>query len=165
MFKSLTLVILVISVMLSLAFTKATPLESARGLFPKLDQGKNYVDSLINISSKHTSNPVMLAYHGAAQTARASYLYNPYSQYTTAKKGLETMNKSVSKASSNLEVRFVRYSVELNIPAIMPFTDHTKEDKKFILTNLDKNHDFYPAIKTFMLKFGNLTDTEKKKFN
>jgi hypothetical protein len=148
-----------------LAFTSTIPIEEARSFFPKLDQGEKYVDSLIKLASKHQSSAEMLAYLGAAQTAKASYLFNPYSKYTSAKKGLTIMNNSVSKATTNLEVRFIRYSVELNIPSVMPFTDHTVSDKKFIIDNLDKKHSFYPAIKVFMLKYGKLTESEKRKFS
>jgi len=147
------------------AFTDTTgPLSTARSLFSKLDQGNVYVDSLIKVSSKYASSPLMLAYYGAAKTAKANYVSGPFDKYNTAKAGLGKLNASVTKSPTNIEIRFIRYSVELNIPAIMPFTNHTKLDKKFIVNHLDTEHVFYPEIKSFMLKYGKLTDSEKKKF-
>jgi hypothetical protein len=107
----------------------------------------------------------MQSYNGAAHTAKAKYLSNVFSKYSQAKKGLDIMNKAVSRSSKNVEVRFVRYCTESNIPSVMPFTSHLSEDKSFIINNLAKSHEHYQAIKSFLLKFGELTDAEKKKLN
>ena len=140
------------------------PLEIARELFSKLDKGNEFVDSLIKVTSKYKTSPIMLAYYGAAKTAKANYVSGLFDKYKTAKSGLNILNSSVLKSPKSLEVRFIRYSVELNIPAIMPFTDHTKEDKKFIIAFMDTKHPFYKQIRAFMLKYGDLSETEKKKF-
>jgi len=150
--------------MLSAFSFTSSPVEKARSLFAKLDQGNAYVDSLVSVTSKYVSSPLMLAYNGAAKTAKASYLSNPFDKYNTAKKGLAVLNKSVSKSPSSLEVRFIRYSVELKIPAIMPFTNHTKADRKFIMDHLDTKHVYYAEIKSFMLKYAGLSQAEKAKF-
>lgn len=141
-----------------------SPISSARNLYSKLDQGDLYVDSLIKVTSRFISSPLMLAYYGAAKTAKAKYVSGPFDKYSTAKAGLAKLNSSISKSPSNIEIRFIRYSVEINIPAVMPFTDHTKQDRKYILEHLDVNHVYYPEIKRFMLKYANLTATEKQKF-
>lgn len=152
-------------VILFSSFKAAAPLESARLLFTKLDKGEKYVDSLINISGRYVSSPVMQSYNGAANTAKAQYVGNVFSKYSQAKKGLGIMNKAASRSPKNVEVRFVRYCTESNIPSVMPFSSHVKEDKSFIINNLSNKHQHYSAIKAFMLKFGDLTDAEKKKLN
>ena len=80
------------------SFTDTTgPLSTARSLFSKLDQGNVYVDSLIKVSSKYASSPLMLAYYGAAKTAKANYVSGPFDKYNTAKAGLGKLNASVTK--------------------------------------------------------------------
>lgn len=144
---------------------QVAPLQNARTLFTKLDKGVVYVDSLISVTAKYSSSPVMLAYNGAAHTAKAKYLGNVFSKYSQAKKGLGIMDKAVQKSPKNVEVRFVRYCTESNIPSVMPFTSHVEQDKTFIINNLKKDHAHYQAIKNFLLKYGDLSAEEKKKLS
>ena len=142
-----------------------TPLTNSRTLFTKLDKGEQYVDSIIKITEKYSTSPVMLAYNGAGHTAKAKYIGNVFTKYSQAKKGISIVNKAALKGPKSVEVRFVRYCIETNIPPVMPFDSHIKADRLFIINNLSKSHQHFKAIKAFMFKYADLTEVEKKKLN
>lgn len=113
--------------------------------------------------TKNKTNEILNAYHGASLAIKAKYAWNPYKKLENVNAGLTILNKAVNAKSSDVEIRFLRFSVEENLPAIVPGVRHCDEDKKTILTNLKKEHPFYSTIRAYMLGSKLLSSDEKKK--
>jgi hypothetical protein len=106
---------------------------------------------------------LMLAYNGAATCIMAEHRSNPYTKLNLLYKGLERMNSQVAQVPSDIEIRFLRFSVEEHIPSAVPFTSHIKEDRAFLLKYLDNKHPFYNSMKAYLKNSKSLSESDKQK--
>ncbi len=166
MLKLTKLLMFVLGLNLLYGFTSSINLAKVRQFYDHIQINEAYADSIVKLTSNYTKlGAEAWVYHGAAQCAKAQFYINPISKYNQCKKGLDIINNAANKHSNVLEVRYVRFTIETNLPSIMPFTDHQKADKAFVLANINAQHSNYLRIKSFLLKYGNLTESEKKKLN
>ena len=93
---------------------------------------KSVCQQMIQSIPANTSNPVFLAYLGAYQTIWANHVINPFSKLSTFNKGKKNLQKAVSLDGDNVEIRFLRYSIQKNAPKFLGYSDNLTEDKKFI---------------------------------
>lgn len=103
------------------------------------------------------------AYHGAALTFLAKHSFNPYKKLSYLNDGLKSLNNAVIKDSADIEIRFLRFSTEENIPSFIPFTNHTKVDKAFLLKYFNATHPFYNTIHYYIQQSKSFTKEEKAK--
>ena len=78
---------------------------------------------------------IALAYLGAYQTIWANHVFNPLSKLATFKKGKNNIELAISKEPENVEIRYIRFSVQKNAPSFLGYNSHLKEDKDFLVKN------------------------------
>jgi hypothetical protein len=120
-------------------------------------------DELVKLAGQRKENALFKAYYGTGKALQAKHGWNPMSRYTLAKEAAAELNSAVIAESKNLEIRFLRFSFEANAPSLLGLTLHTTDDKKWILSHLDKNHAMWDVMKTFLNSCSLLTAEEKKK--
>jgi len=137
--------------------------KTAREYYLKASEDKDYADKLKTFTQTRINTPLMQAYNGVALAILAKHSWNPYTKLEHVKSGLKNINDAVNTQNNDLEIRFLRFSVEENIPSVVPFTSHIQEDKKFILKNWNKTHEFYSTMSAYLKKSSQFTEEEKKK--
>ncbi len=86
---------------------------------------------------------IALAYLGAYQTIWANHVFNPLSKLATFKKGKNNIELAISKEPENVEIRYIRFSVQKNSPSFLGYNSHLKEDRDFLVKNKKNiNSDF-----------------------
>lgn len=105
--------------------------------FMRLNYGKVVSDKelcsiLIEELKTEKNNPVFLAYYGALQTIWANHTLNPISKLSTFNKGKKNLEKAVEMASDDIEIRFIRLSVQKNAPTFLGYHQHIEADEAFI---------------------------------
>lgn len=118
---------------------------------------------LENMTKTKKQDALFRAYFGTAKALQAKHGFSPLYKYNTARSAAAELNAAVSMNANNLEIRFLRFSFEANAPGILGITLHTADDKKYILSHLDKNHPLWPTMKTFLSNCTLLTAAEKNK--
>jgi hypothetical protein len=100
------------------------------------DEGKTI--ELLAFLNKQNPKPtdVNFAYLGAAETLMGKHAINPLKKLSWLEKGLTKLNQSVSYQSNNPIPRYLRISVESQIPAFLNKSIHLNEDKKILLEQL-----------------------------
>lgn len=83
---------------------------------------------------KNISTPG-LAYLGAFQTIWAKHTYNPLSKLATFERGKKNIEMACENEPTNVEVRFIRLSVQKNAPAFLGYRANIKEDEEFLRKN------------------------------
>ena len=78
---------------------------------------------------------IALAYLGAYQTIWANHVFNPLSKLATFKKGKNNIESAISKEPENVEIRYIRFSVQKNAPSFLGYNSHLKEDRDFLVKN------------------------------
>lgn len=93
---------------------------------------------LLDLLSKQNPDPSQenYAYWGATETLMGKHSINPLTKLSWLDKGLEKINKSVLAQPSNPVPRYLRITVESQVPSFLGKSIHLNEDKKIILTQL-----------------------------
>ena len=86
-----------------------------------------------SIKKADLSKPVILAYYGSAEAIRAKHAFNPYKKIVYLKSGLKTLQSAVGKSPDNLEIRFLRFSLEHYLPSFLGYSKHLETDRKKIV--------------------------------
>jgi hypothetical protein len=164
------LIIAVAGVFASLpASTQPLSIEQLRYMYFESWQGQCGARELSGLLDGINANgdPVITAYHGAAISTTANCFVLPLGKWKTFKRGRDKIEEAVETAPENLEVRFLRFTVQSNIPSFLNY-NNLAEDKGFILKALhlqseNGQHDLLTGwIIAFLLQSGQLGEDETR---
>lgn len=89
---------------------------------------------LINLLSPYNenNNPLLLGYRGASTMVMAKHAFNPFSKFSYFKKGKNILESAIKADNSNIELRFLRFTIQNNVPGFLNYGSHKKSDKLFL---------------------------------
>lgn len=135
-------------------------------LFEAAVNSKDSADRLLEMLSgiDLSSSPLFICYKGAAEMIRCRYGLNPIHKFSRFKKGRSLIEAAVKKEPDNLEIRFLRFAIQTNIPAFLNYKDHITKDKKYLLSNVKtiKDKKLKQDILTCLSTSNYCTAAEKK---
>jgi len=143
--------------------TNDSELLIARDYYQKGKDDSKAAENLKTFTETKTSKPIFKAYNGVSYLLMAKHHWNPYRKMEYVNKGLEIINQAIIANPTEIESRFLRFTVEENLPTIISFTSHIQADKTYILANLKATHSFYTTMKGYLKTSKTLTEAEKKK--
>jgi len=122
---------------------------------------------LDDLESITVQTPTLYAYKGATHAIYAKFLLNPSSKLEKVKKGTAMLDDAVIADSDNMEIRYLRYSIEKNIPSFLPYRKHIEQDEVRIINALIAGNDaLSPEIRSeviqYMLKNAQLSPENKR---
>ncbi len=124
---------------LQIANLKAYDIKQIRADYVTAINDSEKADQLCNhLQNIKNPDPLILAYLGSAQAIKAKHAWNPVNKLSYIKKGFGTINAAVSKAPENLEVRFLRFSLEFYVPGFLGYSKNLTADKNKIIDLLSK---------------------------
>ncbi len=97
-------------------------------LFKKLDQLPN-------------KTALITAYTGTLEALKAKHSWNPYNKIKYVSRSLKTMKKAINMDKENMEIRFMRFSIEHFTPSFLGFSKDLDVDRKEIVKHY-QNHNF-----------------------
>ena len=146
----------------AMLLTGFSEISSVRSTYIEAVEVSAKADALVKMTGNYGNNGVLMAYYGMGKALQAKHGWNPASRFALAKEAAVILNKAVSTAPQNLEVRFLRFSFESRAPAILGITSHTREDKAWIMSHLDKKHPIWDIMKAFLKDCDLLSDAERR---
>lgn len=93
--------------------------------------------SLANIKDKP---PVVISYMGALEALKAKHAWNPYSKLKYINRSEKTFVKAIAADPHNIEIRFLRFSVEHNLPGFLCDNKQLLGDREEIIALVKKEH-------------------------
>ncbi len=104
-----------------------------------------------------------VAYKGAVTALTAKYQKGAKLKGQTFKDGVKWIEYAVSQNSSDIEIRFVRLSIQQNSPKFLGYNDDIEADKIFLLKNFNqiKSSELKKYLKGYILESENFTEDEK----
>ena len=126
---------LIFTILLTSVFSNALTLEDVRLNYQSAVKEKNICRSMILYLEKNPGSNVYLAYLGAFQTIWANHTFNPIDKINTFNKGKINIEKAVKLSPNDVEIIFIRHSVQKNCPGFLGYNDNLIEDKLFINKN------------------------------
>ena len=86
---------------------------------------------------KEKANPVLKGYLGVATMMRARLTPNVLKKWYLFNKGKVLLERAIQSQPDNVELRFLRLSVQLELPAILDYRDLIESDRAFVMRHID----------------------------
>ena len=141
-----------------LSSSKTPEIEDVRVLFHKAESSQKVCIELIELLEPYNdkNNALFLGYRASATMLMAKHLINPFSKLSYFKKGKLMLEKAIQFDQKNAELRFLRYTIQTNVPSFLNYSDNKENDRVFLLQSLNRLND---------QKLKNIISTYLKKAN
>ena len=107
-------------------------------------------DSLYSaLKSRNSSQPLIIAYIGTLEALKAKHSWNPYNKLKYVAQSQKTMQLAVNKSPEDIEIRFMRFSIQHYTPSFLGYSKDLNADRKMIL-KLFRNRSFGQADKALI---------------
>ena len=141
-------------------------INSVRDLYQQAAAKEDLCKKLLTLLEPYSEkNNVLLAgYKGCATMLMAKYNFNPFSKLSNFIKGRNLLERSIEVDKQNIELRFLRFAVQTNVPFFLGYKSDMHSDKVFLLNYYQTIPD--GQLKHWLVNFlktcGSLTAAEKK---
>jgi len=136
-----------------------------RNQYEKCENSETQTNQL-HANLEKTSNPsnTLKAYLGATKTIMAKFAWSPYQKLAYFNEGKGILEKTIQNEPGNIEIRYLRLTIQLSAPSILSYNAAIESDKKYILNRLKSlsDEDLKNRITRFLLVRGNLSNEERK---
>ena len=120
------------------------------------------------MESYQEQNAVGLAYKAAAEAIRARDA-SMFNKLTYVQNAMKQFDRAVKLAADNAEIRFLRLSVESNVPSFLGLSPHVDEDRQFLLNallrhpNSGLDPESFRLVRDFMVTRDHISDADAQK--
>lgn len=126
-------------------------------------------DSLFKDLSKLShKTPLIFGYIGTLEALKAKHAWNPYNKIKYVSRSLTTLQKAIDLDGENMEIRFMRFSIEHFTPSFLGFSKDLDTDRKEIIKHYQNNNfgsandELVKNIAKFMIETKRCTAEEVK---
>ncbi len=127
----------------SVSLAKVPEIEDIRLLFHKAGSSQKVCVELIDLLEPYNdkNNALFLGYKASATMLMAKHLINPFSKLSYFKKGKVMLEKAIQFDQNNVELRFLRYTIQTNVPSFLNYSENKDNDKVFLHQSINKLND------------------------
>lgn len=144
---------------------KNITIEEVRVLYQKSSNEEILCKKLIdNLQFFNENNhPCFAAYRACATMIMAKFAISPINKLSKFNNGKYLLEKCIASEEQNIEIRFLRFTVQCNAPKFLGYYSSLKADKFFLLNSVSKMKDLQlkNMIVSFLKSSVYLTQTEK----
>jgi hypothetical protein len=124
-------------------------MKAVRELYNIAHREKDKCEALIKLC-KESNTVETKGYLAAAKMVSSKYLVNPFVIIKVFNEGKTLLETLINENPESVELRYLRYTIQVNTPAFVGYNKNKKEDRAFIIqfmqtsTDADlKNHILY----------------------
>lgn len=78
------------------------------------------------------NNPLLMGYRAGATMLMAKHSLNPFNKLSYFKKGKTMLEKAIQAENNNVELRFLRYTIQTNVPSFLGYSSELIKDRSFL---------------------------------
>lgn len=99
-----------------------------------------------------SGNNLLLGYHGAVLLGMARHDSNVFKKMGFFNDGKEKLEKSILVDPDNIELRFLRLTIQTHMPTFLGYSDNKENDKAFVLNHLEEapSEEFKKRVRGFI---------------
>lgn len=150
-------------------FSFSQSLEECRKWYDSGISDEGFATKLEKETAKWSQkSTVQSAYWAASKTLLAKHAWNPATKLSLLDEAETKMNSCIQQNPESLEMRYLRFSYERNLPAFLQGGNHMKEDaeKMIFLFRQGKQMDFPSSLRKKMrdsvLLYGNCSERDRQ---
>lgn len=135
-------------------------------------ESKKTTDSLYKSLTAIKNRPALIdGYIGTLEALKAKHAWNPYYKIKYLNDCEKTFTGAVTADPHNIEIRFMRFSIEHNVPKFLGYTKNLTDDREEMVKQIDaKNYSsadkaLLKTIIKFILDSKRCTAEEQKGLN
>jgi hypothetical protein len=109
----------------------------------------NYMNSI------NHQDALLHAYYASALALQSKHISGPSNKLKYLKLADKCFEESIQKNSHNAEIRFLRFSVQCNLPVFLGYSNDIEDDLKQMILNISNTRSIqdYPQWKTTIIKY------------
>ncbi|MEO8086775.1 MAG: hypothetical protein ABI763_08150 [Bacteroidota bacterium] len=148
------------------AFAGPPAISGVRNLYKASAIEEDSCRKLIGILTAYneTNNPLLTGYRACATMMMAGYVINPLSKLSKFNEGKNVLEKCIEASAENIELRFLRFSMQCKAPSFLGYNASLQADKYLLLQAVSSIPDL--QLKEMILSFFKnsdcLNDSEKQ---
>jgi hypothetical protein len=143
--------------------------EEARKIYAGSMQDKSTCEAAYKRFSQVTSadNVLLRGYKGAVIVAMSKHTKVVKEKISYFNDGKKLIESTIAEDGKNVELKFIRFTIQSNCPLALKYNKNITEDKKYIIDNLTniKSTSVRSNIKEYLLKSKDVSEVEKQKIN
>lgn len=150
------------------ATAQSITLEEARKIYAGSMQDKSTCEMAYQkFTSVNPGNALLMGYKGAVSVALSKHLKITKDKIARFNEGKKLIETAILEDGQNVELKFLRFTIQTNCPPALKYNKNISEDKKYIIENLSavKNNGVRSRIKEYLLQSNDVTAEEKLKIN
>lgn len=152
-----------IVLMLSLCSFQTSPsIDEVRSQFPEISSEEQADDFIKQLNEDVL--PEAKGYIAAMNFMKSRFVKNPFTKYKYFKIGKNSLDEVILSNPKNIEMRYIRYLMQKQIPEFLGYHENISEDFNTIVDQIgesDLNQPFKLKMLNNMLLVSNLTEVEK----
>jgi hypothetical protein len=91
--------------------------------------------------TKGTKEPVVEGYHAASLMVATKYLKNPFKIITEFNRAKNLLEEIISENFAEVELRYLRYSIQKNTPKFVGYYKNIEEDRLMIVQFVNESNE------------------------
>jgi hypothetical protein len=137
------LILCIIWIQSMTAFADNHEIENIRIMFHKAESSQKVCLDLIDHLQPYNedNNVLLMGYKACATMLMAKHVFNPFSKLSYFKKGREMLERAIQFDNDNIELRFLRYTIQTNVPSFLNYNQFKDIDRLFLVNSLNKLND------------------------
>lgn len=143
---------------------QAPSISEVRQLYMRSAEDRAAAEKLLEFSEENDDATLLLGYRAVGEMMMAKHVINPLSKMSHFSKGKKAFAKALEAEPNNVEIHFLRFSVQSETPDFLGYKDDLEQDKKFLFLNLQsiKDRQLKKMILQFFSKAKALSPTERE---
>ncbi len=157
--------ILTLIFIMTAGFSQHPEISEVRSLFKEAAEEEKAAEKLLKVTAAlKDKEPLMHGYYGVAQMMMAKHVGNPFKKLSYFNKGKDYFSEAIKADPKNVELRFLRFTVQAETPGFLNYKQNLGEDKRILLsrTSVLKDKELRQMILAYLLSSKELSASEKE---
>lgn len=127
----------------SIYYAEDPSISEVRSLYKRAATEENACYRLMDLLKPYNedNNPLLLGYKGGVTMVLAKHIFNPIKKLTYFQQGKDLLQKAIEADENNIELRFLRYTIQTNAPAFLGYDNQIVKDKEFLWRSIEQLED------------------------
>ncbi len=138
-----------------------------RSLYHRSYGNKKAAQQLYDATRSVTTTPLHSGYRAIAAIMMCNHVFNPYTKLKYFNSGRRELDAAIVAAPSVPELRYLRFAVQCNAPALLGYNDAMEEDRTLIINWLTTkpvaDTNLHRLVYDYMSTCPSVPDTDKQR--
>lgn len=126
---------------------------------------ESHLKLTVLLLTNKSENTLLIGYKAANIMIGANYVFNPITKWNKFNKGKKLLELAIEKEPNSIEIRYIRFTIQTNLPKFLRYSSHLNRDKEFLINQLAlmSDKDLRTRIVTYLLSSNRCNEVELKK--